>query len=705
MKKSRKLLSTLLALAMAISLFAAMPLTASAATTHTASNAAELGTALASAESGDTIKLLADVTYPSTIIIDSAKTITFDLNGKTLSATSGVYAEYGGKILLANPANGQFNVSGKSEVGSHTVCSVGARIEVTSISTSVNGIDAVYASSTGSVIVVYGNITHIGASGRGVYATDKAEITVSGKITVSPGVTYARVGGSDKTKMQFEATTSKPGYLEYIDSSGSTNSFFWLRQHPPFQVTLHPVGATYAQNDPAAPLKATFEYDAMEPYGQVQDSATEAPIKVTWYWSATDSNTGRSNALDEEPVVHNRQITHTATFTPKTDTVGVRYYYAVLTYKEEVTNMVPSGSPTAGLIMVEQKTYVNREAMSDTARIEVTAPAPAGGEHKFQVKKVDENGNLLSGAVIALVPNSDHQQDASVKSHEATTVNGNAEFSVTEGYYILSEKQAPAGFNAADDKYYINVTPNGVFIYTPGSNVSKPYEIVTFVNKPIPGLNKTDHIAFMMGYPDGTFGPSKNMTRAEAVAMFSRLLKEKSDESVNYYRSEYYPDVPATAWYANQVCYMHSKGVLADYSRDGRFRPNESVTRAEFATLAAHFDNLALTETNVFTDVSGAHWAVKYINSAAAKGWITGYADGTFKPEAYITRAEVVTLVNRMLERSADSDYLAANASTLPRKFSDLTSAHWAYLAIMEAAIGHDYIKDNSGKENWTAVY
>ena len=702
-RKSRKLLSTLLVLTLAFSLLAVMPLTTSAATTHSVSSAAELGTALAGAASGDTIKLLADITYSSTIIIHTAKTITFDLNGKILNATSGLYADSGGKILLANPANGQFNVSGKSEVSSHTVFSSTAKIEVTNISTSVNGIDAVCASGAGSVIIVYGNITHSGASGRGVYATANAEITVNGKITVSPGVTYARVGSSDKGKSGFEPTTSKPGYLEYKDSSGSTNSFFWLRQKPPFQVTLHPVDATYKQNDPATPLKATFEYDSMEPYGQVHDDK-DKPMKVTWYWSATNSNTGRSNALGEEPVMHDRAITYTTTYIPKTDTVGVRYYYAVLTYVEAVSVLVPgSGSPIAGFQPPQtETTYVPRESVTDTARIEVVAPG--GGEHDFQVKKVDGDGKLLSGAIISLVPNSDHQQDPSVIAHEQTTVNGYADFSVTEGYYILSEKQAPAGFNATDDKYYINVNPDGVFIYTPGTNHFVKYEMVTFVNKPIPELDKVNHFAFMQGYPNGTFRPTRNMTRAEAVVMFCRLLTKTMNETDNH-RTDYYPDVKSTDWFSNQVGYMQTLGVLADFSRDGRFRPNEPVTRAEFATLAAHFDNLELTDENKFPDVSSSHWAVKYINSAAKKGWITGYSDGTFRPEANITRAEVVTLVGRMLNRAADEAYLTANASSLPRSYSDLAKTHWAYLAIMEASMSHDYIRDSAGKEQWTAVH
>jgi hypothetical protein len=128
------------------------------------------------------------------------------------------------------------------------------------------------------------------------------------------------------------------------------------------------------------------------------------------------------------------------------------------------------------------------------------------------------------------------------------------------------------------------------------------------------------------------------------------------------------------------------------------------VTRAEFATLAAHFADLILVDTNKFSDVPNNHWAVKYINSAAAKGWIQGYPDDTFKPEAKITRAEVVTLVNRMINRNADSAYLVSSASSLPRTYSDLATTYWAYLAIMEASIGHDYTKDSAG-EHWTAVY
>ncbi|MCL2352635.1 MAG: S-layer homology domain-containing protein [Firmicutes bacterium] len=323
-------------------------------------------------------------------------------------------------------------------------------------------------------------------------------------------------------------------------------------------------------------------------------------------------------------------------------------------------------------------------------------------EYSFSVRKTDESGNLLSGAALALVPDGNYAQSASAKAQEAVTANGYATFTAAPGYYILSEKQAPEGYNASDAKYYIRVTDTGVFTDYNTQN-PKPYQQVTFTDSAIPALNKEDHFAYMVGYPEGTFGPSRNMTRAEAVVMFSRLLSNSINMSVDY-RDNYYPDVDLSAWYANQVCYMRRLGVLADYCRDGNFRPADFVTRAEFATLAAHFDNLTLTGKNVFSDVPNSHWAVKYINSAAAKGWILGYPDGTFKPEANITRAEVVTLVNKMLKRAADGDYLSANKSSLPKDYGDLTSAHWAYYHIMEASVGHDYIRDSSG-EHWTAAY
>jgi len=326
----------------------------------------------------------------------------------------------------------------------------------------------------------------------------------------------------------------------------------------------------------------------------------------------------------------------------------------------------------------------------------VITPPPTSDITAF---KTDENDVPLAGATLRM---EGFNEAGTPRVYSAVSNDeGAVTFTVEHGTYTLFEHLAPSGYNATNDRYSIMVSANGIFIIV-GDNMI-PYEPATFVNRLIPVLNRDDHFAYMQGYPDGTFGPNRNMTRAEAVVMFSRLLNETMNLGTNYYRSSYYPDVSADAWYANQVSYMHQLGVLTDYSRDGNFRPNEPVTRAEFATLAAHFDNLTLTGTNRFTDVADNHWAVRYINSAAAKGWIIGYADNTFRPEANITRAEVVTLVNRILDRSADEAFITENASTLPRSYSDVPRGHWAYLAILEASIAHDFIRDGA-RERWTAV-
>ena len=365
-------------------------------------------------------------------------------------------------------------------------------------------------------------------------------------------------------------------------------------------------------------------------------------------------------------------------------------------------------------VAYEREDFVNRKIKTDeedTEKDKEKDTEKDTGKWDFDVRKVDEDNNPLAGAVIQLVPDASKPGNTATNSYGATSdASGKAAFTAEDGYYILSEKSAPNGYNAADEKYHIMISPNGVYVSDFGSEGMYLYSDrpVTFVNKKIPALNKTDHFAYMQGYPTGLFQPNKNMTRAEAVVMFSRLMTESMDINIDYttsmyYPANYYPDLDLTKWYANQVCFMRYSSVLGDFSRDGRFRGDDPVTRAEFATLATHFDDLTLVDANVFTDVPSSHWAVKYINSAAAKGWITGYGDGQFLPENLIKRAEVVTLVNRILERTADPDYCEGGHKEqfLPRHFPDISM--WANSAIIEASTAHKYEKE-AGAERWTEV-
>ena len=211
-------------------------------------------------------------------------------------------------------------------------------------------------------------------------------------------------------------------------------------------------------------------------------------------------------------------------------------------------------------------------------------------------------------------------------------------------------------------------------------------------------LNKEDHKAYMFGYPNWNFLPNSNMTRAEVTAMFARLLKNYPSTDVKYNLP--YSDVFESDWYYPAVGFMTENNIIKGYE-DGTFRPNAPITRAEFATIASKFEELVGNGVNGFKDVPATHWALKYINSAYARGWVTGYEDGTFRPDRYITRAEVVTVTNKMLIRYADVDFVRANKDIMLH-FKDLDESHWAYFNIMEATHGHDFTrKANMLDEIW----
>ena len=211
-------------------------------------------------------------------------------------------------------------------------------------------------------------------------------------------------------------------------------------------------------------------------------------------------------------------------------------------------------------------------------------------------------------------------------------------------------------------------------------------------------LNLVDHLAYMKGYPDLTFGPDRNMTRAEVTMMFARLLKDRPEANKVYAMP--YSDVTKADWYAYAVSYMTENKLIMGYP-DGTFRPNNPISRAEFAAIASRFDQLKPGLSLPFNDVKAGHWAYDVIASAADKGWVNGYPDGSFKPENKITRAEVVSTTNRMLNRYADLAFAKAHKNELA-PMRDMDESHWAYGAAVEAMNGHDDRRQADGKnETW----
>ena len=303
--------------------------------------------------------------------------------------------------------------------------------------------------------------------------------------------------------------------------------------------------------------------------------------------------------------------------------------------------------------------------------------------------KTDAQGKALAGATFVL------EDSRGREAYQATSnTSGTVRFTdVSSGTYTLLEKKAPEGYVLSNETYTLTVS---------GSRVTmngKAYSPVTFVNRKAAELNRTDHFAFLVGYTDGTFGPERNMTRAEVTTMFARLLTEQIEADKTY--SNTFSDVPKGCWAANYIGYMQQFGIITGYS-DGSFRPDAPVTRAEFAAIASRFEKLTQGSKS-FTDVPDTYWAARYINFAATRGWVTGYSDGTFKPENPITRAEVAAVTCRLLERSADQTYIRSHIGEL-RTFADVTESHWAYWYAMEAANGHDYTK-SGGSENWSRTY
>ena len=214
-----------------------------------------------------------------------------------------------------------------------------------------------------------------------------------------------------------------------------------------------------------------------------------------------------------------------------------------------------------------------------------------------------------------------------------------------------------------------------------------------------PALNTADHYAYLMGYPDGTVRPGGSITRAEATTIFFRLLTEES-RSQFWATENRYSDVSAGQWYNNAVSTMTRAGIVNGYP-DGTFRPNAPITRAEMAKIIALFAKLEPSAER-FPDTAG-HWAEPYIRLAAGSGWIEGYPDGTFRPDRAITRAETVTMIDRVLERvPKDESRLLPHETMLT--FPDCRPGQWFYIAVQEAANSHVYERaanERSGDERW----
>ena len=303
----------------------------------------------------------------------------------------------------------------------------------------------------------------------------------------------------------------------------------------------------------------------------------------------------------------------------------------------------------------------------------------------------DEHGKIDPAAGTVTVPKGENQT-----------------FKITpnEGYHINDVLVDGKSVGAVTEYKFENVTEahkiHATFArnYTPSYPIQPEQPKVDIPDDDALGLNTTDHFAYIIGYPDGTVQPGGQITRAEVATIFFRLLTDDVRDA-NLKRINSYTDVASNAWYNTAVSTLSAMGIITGYP-DGTFRPNAYITRAEFAAIAARFDADGDKTLAAFSDIAN-HWAKDEISVAYNNGWVDGYPDGTFGPQRNITRAETVTLVNRVLNRKPETeDDLLPDMTTWT---DNADKKAWYYLAIQEATNSHYYeFKTNSEYEKWTEL-
>ena len=246
-----------------------------------------------------------------------------------------------------------------------------------------------------------------------------------------------------------------------------------------------------------------------------------------------------------------------------------------------------------------------------------------------------------------------------------------------------------------------NVASDAVIKNAKGEDVTANYEI-TYVDGLLKGielLEKEIHFNYVIGYTDGTIRPGNNISRAEVATIFFRLLTDEAREQYNKTTTSY-SDIKDGAWCCRAVATLTNAGVINGYT-DGTFRPNAPITRAELATIIARFAKLDVN-TKTFSDITG-HWAQKNIELAVGNGWINGYDDGTFRPNHNITRAETFAMINRVLDRQTENVSDLLPTSEMNMWSDNMNENAWYYKDIQEATNYHKCDRvDQSTYEKWT---
>ena len=641
---------------------------------------------------------------------------------------SNKYARGAQAVVL--PATGVTPPEGKvflywSAAGDSTRCYPGGKLTVTGKMT----LTAVYGQTTEAVTVTY----HSNFATDETYTTadmpNNSTITLPGYtglgLPENPGYTFA----GWNTQANGSGTTYQPGGKVLVDTMAPGNHLYaiWVKgTGTPYEVHhyLERLEGAYPYvpdekdnlrgETGAWTAAAAKSYDGFTPMGFAQEMIkADGSTVVKIFYTRNSYLLTYKDSLSAE-VYASQTYKYGAAVTAIAAPTKTGYTFTG--WSPAVPDTMPAGALTVYAqwrkttpdTVVFDPNNINGKTLAAKSLTVYSGSAPW---ETFEVVVKEPAGTQRSSGTVRL---SGGSQSASFTGFDLITFPAAGTYTFTVGevdrntrymsydrnlYTLTVKVEEKGGMLVISDVYYTNAAGRSyrdfpiVFSNTYGSYT--PYVPVVPPKTP-DKLNADDHFAYVIGYPDGGVHPHATITRAETATVFFRLLTEKTrKDNLTKYHS--FRDVPQGAWYNAAVATMAKLKIITGYP-DGTFQPDAPVTRAEFAAIAARFDEKSARTTASFRDIYG-HWAERHISRSAELGWIRGYTDNTFRPDQSITRAEAMALINRVLNRNPESKDDLLRSMNI---FNDnLDTAKWYYLDVQEAANSHDFIRKANGYEMW----
>lgn len=604
-----------------------------------------------------------------------------------------------------------FSCSGYTLVGWNTATDgTGSAYKLGQTNAQVDGTNTLYA--------VWAKLSATPYSGT--YDGNAHTITAS----VSPTgytIEYSKVGGAEATDWSTTAPTwtdVTTAQTVYVKATNSNNVYAPLTATATVTITPAAVTVTadaaskaFAEKDPSFTAKVS---------GMVNG---ESDSLISYTVSRPGAGTDEAVGTYTDAIVPTGEATQ--------GNYSVTYKSAAFEIKTNETALTISGNDGGGVYTGNAYTLNDVAASLPGATIEYkvgegewsakapSATAVAESQSKtisvrasmtgYKTAELDGLSIIVTPAAVTVTANDKSktygEKDPALDATVTGLVNGEdvnlITYKVTRaaGEDVGTYAITPAG-DATQGNYSVTYNP-GTFTIKAVPFVPGPDPDIKDPDVPKADLNTTDHYAYIIGMPDGLVHPEQNITRGEVATIFFRMLTDES-RTANWKTTNSYKDVPATLWCNNAISTLSNAGIIKGYD-DGTFRPNAPITRAEFATMAVRFFESKYNGNDKFSDIATS-WARQYINAASEAGIIKGYTDGTFRPTKLITRAEAVTIMNRALLRTPDKDHLLADMKVWP---DNQVLTKWYYADMQEATNSHDYTmpEDESVTyETWTKM-